>query len=219
MDKFFDNFYNYAGFGPAIETREVPASSLKKYKNKLPDQLLSYWRSYGWSGYANGLFWLADPEEWHGVLEAWIGDTPLMEKDAYHVIARGAFGELYLWGERTGASISVRSAWGMIFPSFNEIQFLEYGPDFAMQLFFCSQIRKSMDLQDVDEKPLFERALKKLGRLTHNTMYGFSPALSVTGEPRLENLKTVDALVHLEILAQLTPREIMLDINKMVRDN
>ena len=76
-----------------------------------------------------------------------------------------------------------------------------------------------MDLQDIDEKPLFELALKKLGPLTHNTMYGFSPLLSVTGEPRLESLKIVDALVHLELLAQLTSREIMLDINKMVRDN
>ena len=76
-----------------------------------------------------------------------------------------------------------------------------------------------MDLEDVDEKPLFERAFKKLGPLTHNTMYGFSPVLSVTGEPRLESLKIVDAQVHLELLAQLTPREIMLDINKMVRDN
>ena len=79
-----------------------------------------------------------------------------MEKDAYHVIARGAVGELYLWGERTGASISVLGAWGMIFPSFNEIQFLENGSDFSVQLFFSSQIRESMDFKDADEKPLFE---------------------------------------------------------------
>lgn len=219
MDKFFDNFYNYAGFGPVIEAREVPASSFKKFKNKLPNQLLSYWQSYGWSGYANGLFWTVDPEEWDDVLEAWVGETPLMEKDAYHVIARGAFGELYLWGERTGASISVLSAWCMIFPSFNETQFLEDGPDFSMQLFFSSMNRKSMDFKDVDGNPLFERALKKLGPLSHNTMYGFIPTLSVTGEPRLENLKIVDALVHLEILAQVTPKQIMLDINKAMRSN
>lgn len=219
MDKFFDNFYNYSGFGPAIEAREVPTASFIKYKNKLPNQLLSYWQRYGWCGYANGLFWTVDPEEWDDVLEAWIGETPLMKKDTYHVIACGAFGELYLWGERTGASIFVRSAWGTIFPRFDENQFLEDGPDFATQLFFSSKNRKSMDLDDVDDNLLFEHALKKLGPLIHNTVYGFVPALSITGEPRLENLKILDALVHLEILAQLTPKRIMLDINKIARNN
>ena len=86
-----------------------------------------------------------------------------------------------------------------------------------MQLFFSSMTRESMEFKDVDGNPLFEKALKKLGPLSHDTIYGFVPALSVTGEPRLENLKLLDALTHLEILAQMTPKQVMLDINKIAR--
>lgn len=50
-------------------------------------------------------------------------------------------------------------------------------------------------------------------------MYGFVTALSMTGEPMVENLQKLDAMVHLEILAQLTLKQIMLDINKLARES
>ena len=49
-------------------------------------------------------------------------------------------------------------------------------------------------------------------------MYGFVTALSMTGESIVENLQKFNAMVHLEILAQLTPKQIMLDINKLARE-
>ena len=219
MDKFFDNFYNYKSFGPAMAPRKVPAASIAKFKGKLPDKLLEYWQAYGWCGYAKGLFWTVDPDEWDDALEAWIGDTTFMEQDAFHVIGRSAFGDLYLWGERTGPSLFVRSAWGMIFPDFDPVAFAKRGPDFSLQLFFNSTTRKAVDLNDIQEKPLFERALKKLGPLDHDTLYGFVPVLAVSGEPKLANLQKLDAQVHMEILAQMTPKQIMQDINKLARDS
>ena len=62
------------------------------------------------------------------------------------------------------------------------------------------------------EKPLFNRALEKLGPLDHDTMYGFVPALALSGSPKLENLQKLDAHVHLDILSQLGERRIMRDI-------
>jgi hypothetical protein len=219
MDNLFSDFYNYEGFGPEIASRKVPEASYLKYQNKLPHQLLQYWHDYGWCGWGKGLYWTVDPEAWDDVLEAWIGDTPFMEQDAYHVIGRNAFGGLYLWGEKTGASLHINSPWGMIYPDFDPVTFAERGADFSVRLFFSCMSRSGKDLNDIHEKPLFERALKKLGPLDHDTMYGFVPALSISGEPKLENLQKLDALVHLEILAQLTPKKIMLDINKLARES
>ncbi len=218
MDRFFNNFYNYEGFGPAIQSQPASQEAIEKYKGKLPDKLLEYWELYGWCGYANGLFWTVNPEEWDDALEAWIGDTELMEVDAYHIIARSAFGELFLWGERTGNSVRINSPWGMIFPRFNQERFNKIGPDRSAQLFFASNDREHLDLNDVNDKPLFQRALKKLGPLDHDTMYGFVPALAMTGEPKLEDLQILDAHVHLEILAQMTPKQIMADICKLARE-
>jgi hypothetical protein len=219
MDKFFDNFYSYAGFGPEIAQREVSASSLGKYRGKLPDKLLEYWQEYGWCGYAEGLFWTVNPEEWEEELDAWIGETPFMEQDAYHVIARGAFGDLYLWGEKTGPSLRVCPPSGLIVPRFQPDEFAERGADRTVQLFFSAKSRKSIDYEDEDDKPLFNRALERLGPLDHDTMYGFVPALALGGIARQENLQKLDAHVHMEILAQMAPKEIVLDIVAVSRSS
>ena len=87
-----------------------------------------------------------------------------------------------------------------------------------MQLFFGSISRKSFDTNDENEKPLFERALAKLGPLDHDTMYGFVPALALGGKAMLDNLQKLDAHVHLNIIAQVTERQIMRDIAKDARD-
>jgi hypothetical protein len=212
MDRYLENFLGFKRFGPAIASEPVPEEKVAKFRGKLPNKLLEYWQNQGWCGYADGLFWTVDPDEWEGELGDWIGDTPFMEQDAYYVIGRSAFGELFLWGERTGQSLKVVTPFGMIFPSFNAKEFAMDGPDLAMQLFFSTSSRGSMDMRDQQEKPLFERALAKLGPVSADTLYGFVPALGLGGEPKLENLQIVDAHVHLNIIAQMTDRQTMRDI-------
>ena len=212
MDQFMKNFLDYEGFGPPFASCSVPRAKIEQFRGRLPDKLLEYWQEYGWCGYAKGLFWTVDPDEWEDELETWLGDTPFIESDAYYVIRRTAFGGLILWGEKTGQSIKVNTAWGMIFPSFNEAEFKKDGPDLSLQLFFSSFSKDRIDLLDEDGGRLFERALKKLGPLDHDTMYGFVPALALGGGPKLENLQKLDVHVHLNILSQLTERKIMRDI-------
>ena len=40
MNKFFENFYNFAGFGPEICSVSPKVDVLNKYKGKLPENLL-----------------------------------------------------------------------------------------------------------------------------------------------------------------------------------
>ena len=212
MDQFMENFLGYEEFGPPFARRNVPPEKIQKFRGKLPDKLLEYWQTYGWCGYAKGLFWTVDPNDWEDTLEEWIGDTPFMGKDAYYVIARSAFGEFILWGTKTGPSLSVVPAYGWVFPAFDPETFARRGPDKELQLFFSANSRSSYDLTDTEDKPLFERALATLGPLDHDTMYGFVPALALGGEPNLENLQKLDAHVHLSILSQVTELQVMADI-------
>ncbi|MDR0777426.1 MAG: DUF1851 domain-containing protein [Azonexus sp.] len=213
-----EEFLGFEGFGPPMARRDVPPEKINKFRGKLPDKLLEYWQEYGWCGYGKGLLWTVDPDEWEDELDAWIGDTDFMEQDAYYVIARSAFGKLILWGERTGQSLKVVTPYGMIYPAFDEDEFRKRGADRSVQLFFAATSKESYDETDINEKPLFERALKKLGPLEHDTMYGFVPVLALGGEPNLENLQKLDAHVHLDILSQVTERQVMRDIAKDVRD-
>ena len=214
MDARFAYFYNDEGFGPAIETRSVPAAKIEKFRGKLPSQLLTYWQQYGWSGYGKGLFWLVDPDEYEPALEAWIGDTPFMESDAYYVIGRSAFGELYLWGTKSGRSLKIFSLGGMIFPSDDSESVAQGKADHLIQNFIAFQDAKYLDQKDHLGKPLFERALKTLGPLAADEMYGFEPALAIGGKADLKNLRKVKIVEHLVMLAQLGERQIMRDIVK-----
>lgn len=218
MDQFMENFLEYEKFGPPVARRDVPPEKIERFRGKLLNKLLEYWQECGWSGYGKGLLWTVDPDEWEDALEAWIGETEFMERDAYYVIARTAFGELILWGEKTGQSLKIITPYGMIFPSFDENTFRKRGPDLSIQLFFSSSSKDRFDLIDGDKAPLFERALEKLGPLDHTTMYGFVPALALAGEPALDHLQKLDAHVHLDILSQMTELQVMGDIAKDARD-
>jgi hypothetical protein len=217
MDPFMENFLGFEGFGPPINRRDVPADKIEKFRGKLPDKLLEYWRVFGWCGYAKGLLWTVDPDEWDGAIEDWFGDTPFVENDAYYVIARSAFGKLVLWGTRTGQSLRVNTPHGRIYPSFDP-QFKADGPDLSLQLFFSASSREIFDGTDTEDEPLFERALAKLGPLYHDTMYGFDPALALGGEPKLERLQKVDAHVHLNILSQVTELQVMADTARIASE-
>jgi hypothetical protein len=214
MDESFAYFYNDEGFGPAIQTQTVSPQKIEKFRHKLPDQLLSYWQQYGWSGYGKGLFWFVDPDDYEPALEAWIGDMPFMEQDAYYVIARSAFGELFVWGTKSGQSLGVKSSWGMIFPRDNSERVAQGRADQLVHSFIVSMDKKRLEQKDDLDKPLFERALKNLGPLAADEMYAFVPALALGGKADLKNLRKVKTVEHLVMLAQLGERRVMRDIVK-----
>ncbi len=208
MDENFEFFLE--NMGPCIKRRGVPSSSIERYRGKLPDQLLAYWKEYGWCGYAEGLFWVVNPEEYEPVLEACIGNTFFMEKDAYHIIARSAFGHLYFWGEKTGDSLRILPWNALAFPSNESERFISQKKNNeVLQWFFGGLDKCYLEIEDDHEKPLFDRALKKLGRLSSDEIYGFVPALALGGPAELNHMEKLKAVEHLVFLAQLAPLEIM----------
>lgn len=216
LDEDFDFFYRDQGFGPQIDSVPVPQSVVDSYRGKLPDALLAYWRELGWGGYGNGLVWLVDPRDYGDVLNAWIHGTDLYSRDRYHVFARSAFGDLYAWGERSGPSVTINSAYSMIFPSDSSEKVAQgkNRADSLMRNWFSSREKESLDLTDDKEQPLFERAVKLLGRPGPDEMYAFVPARALGGPSRLDHLQKVKAVEHLMFLAGLQPAEVMLDIVK-----
>lgn len=199
MDEYFEMFLEE--LGPATHMRQVPHASIERYRGKLPQQLIAYWQAYGWCGYADGLFWTVNPEEYEPVLSAWIGATPFMEKDAYHLIARSAFGELYFWGERSGDSLKLFAPGAYCFP---RESLFKNDLERRLRMFFSNRDRNENDFAD-----LFSPALKKLGPLDYDEMYGFVPALALGGPSDLAHLQKVKAVEHLVFLAQLESLEIM----------
>ena len=196
--------YFISKFGEATRRAEAPASSIQKWREKLPVQLLKYWQEEGWCEYAKGLFCTVDPNEYEDLVDEWLRDTKLDELDAFHVIARSAFGDLYACGEKTGRSVTIACAINMISAIPKELKPKTSAElDLSIRSFFAFSKPTRFDMKDENGQPLFERALAKLGPLEYDEIFGFEPAIVLGGKMRLENLTKVKLDAHLTILRQL----------------
>jgi hypothetical protein len=217
MNNFFENFYNYAGFGPAIKSVNVDNNVINKYQGKLPARLIEYWQEYGFCGWGDGAFWTVNPDNYTDILSAWLQDTEFEKRvfegiDIYHVIGVGAFGRLFIWGENSGQSIKINTNFGMILPSDKTADLMKKGGDRLVDSFYSCMTKSAVEEEDLNGKSLFDRAKNKLGTLANDEMYGFVPALALGGEPKLENLQIVKKLEHLSFLADLGDKKVMADI-------
>lgn len=200
-DEFFQSLID--SLGEANSHRQVPSSSVEKYRSILPGSLLGYWREEGWCSYADGLFWIVNPDSYKPTLDSWLQGSGLDEIDNYHVIARDAFGSLYAWGERYQRKITISSLAGGIVALKGQLQKPNPQPDRALGIFLGSISRESLDFEDNHGKPLFRRALMKLGPVGESEMYAFEPALCIGGKADLEHMVKLNMDVHLTILEQL----------------
>lgn len=188
-------------FGEASTKVAASPADIAKWQGKLPDRLLTWWADEGWSGYANGLFWLVNPDDYEDLVDEWLDGTRLDEVDAFHAIARTAFGELFLFGETTGRSVKVVCPTHAIF-----VRDLKRKTPQKLDTSLRAFIALDQDTCDLDDgagKPLFRRALDTLGALAPDEMYGFEPAIVLGGKMQLENLRKVKLDQHLTILRQL----------------
>ena len=125
-----------------------------------------------------------------------------MQQDAYHIIARSAFGDLYFWGEKTGSSLHVFAPGAFCIPE--ESLSVAEDMNFEMQLFFGALDREGNDFEN-----MFTPALRRLGRIKYDEMYGFVPALALGGASSVDHLERVKAVEHLVMLAQLAPLRVI----------
>ncbi|MCT9253865.1 type VI secretion system immunity protein, TaeI family [Acinetobacter baumannii] len=193
--------YFYEKYGQPIDKVEVTEDIIKKYRDKLPESILEQWQLFGFAGYLNGLYWITNPDDYAEVIYDWLEETPLLDDDVYHVLARSAFGKLLIWGERSFNRYYILTMEGVLY---------DYGvrdqeADFYGEDFFFFSTKDSLDHIDKNGKKLFDRAVKKLGVLKADEMYAFEPALALGGEESLTYLSKVNLPVHMKLLKQVTP--------------
>ena len=199
-DEDFEGFIE--DFGEATEQAPVSDADVATWSGILPNQLLHYWKDEGWCGYANGLVWTVNPSEFEEIKDEWLRDTFLPQVDNFHVIARTAFGKMFLWGEKTGNSVVISPCTNMISGLEKNLKRTIDDPDFYVRTFFGFLTKNRCDVKDEDGRRLFDRAVKKLGPLRSDEVFGFEPALVLGGRMDLNNIRKLNMDVHLTILRQ-----------------
>jgi len=208
-------------FGEPTHRIAVPPDSIERWRGRLPDQLLAYWQEEGWCGYADGLIWTVNPDDYEDLIGEWLEDTPLEGLDSFHVIARTAFGKLFACGERVGPVVTAACPLHAIIALASELHAKSPADlNFEVRGFFAGSTWRGCDLSTDNDGPLFERALAKLGALAPDEMYALEPALVAGGIIALENLARVKLDPHLTILRQLatpTMPYAHIDIDKLMQ--
>jgi len=195
MDVVFSIFLET--FGAPIGQQPVPPAAIDHYRGKLPNRLLAYWQDHGWCGYGDGLFWVVNPQEYQKVVASWLAGTHFEACDTYHLIACSAFGDLYLWGEKTGSVLTIAAFHSRYIEGAHSSGDEERDNKIHGLLMWLMTEGTYFD-------ELFDPARERLGTLGVDEMYGFVPALMLGGSGSLERLKKLKVVEHLLLLSQLS---------------
>jgi hypothetical protein len=190
----------YGAFAPV---ERVSAADVEPYRGKLPESLLTLWLECGRGAWLDGRFQFCDPTRYHPILELVFGtDADFSSRDCLPY-GFTAFGELLVWSQRHQVvKVDLRFGW-VTAPKMNAQT--RAPDDLIIGITTLPALNSSNgDMVGADEKPLFNRAVAKLGQLELGEAYGFVPALALGGEAKLGNLKRLKAFEHFSILAQST---------------
>jgi len=209
MQKYrFDEYFDYMleKIGEPHDIQKVDEAVIERYKDKLPEQLFKYWREIGWCGFGNGLLWMVNPAEYEDILTYWLGNSDLGDRDDLSVIARSAFGKLYVWASKKGEILSINPHTNMMMYDNEKDEKNNYTKEEEnkyMRYFWSHQKKNFLDFKDESDQPLFNRALEKLGPLKSDEMYGFKHHYRLGGKMELENLEISKLEVYQHIASQL----------------
>jgi hypothetical protein len=168
-----------------ISEEFLPEKTLKKIAKEIDEPYSDFLREHGVAGYDNGFIWSVDPYEFTDQITNW-----KLNKKTDHIIARTAFGDLFLW---TGRKVM------MVQVNYNKIA--EYGGDSIARLYDISFLNPRA-MTKMFYKDLFDKAVKKLGPLKPDECYGFVPALPLGGKEDVKNLQKIQLKPYLEMLSQ-----------------
>lgn len=167
------------------KVKEVENELIKKYKGKLPDEILDIWREYGFGTFYNDYLKIIDPEEYQELLENsyFLGDVSIP-------IMVTAFGDLITWEKNKYVGI-VKYRYGV-----NDV--IEAGFDF-----FIDDVQFGL----LDEKHLsikqYNDAIKKIGELEYDECFGYVPLLALGGKESVDNLKKVKIREHIALITEM----------------
>lgn len=196
MDQYASYFVD--NFGEPSEVAQVPAAKFAKYEQALPECLLGLWRKYGWGGFKHGLFFLVDPDEYESIGNAWVKDLQEFSEAGIRVFGRSAFGCLYAYHPASAKVLSINCPMGYIMTQKRQ----PTGNIDLMQTFFAAAEPSTFDLVGADKRPLFDEAVKTLGSLKPNEVYGFEPLLALGGMVDVAHLRKMPIHQYLEIIGK-----------------
>ena len=192
---------------------------LDKYRNILPDELLSLWEKYGFTSFLEGGFYLTNPDDYTQLLKEYLTNTPLANRDDLYIVVKDAFGVLYIWEKNKGEIATIDLLVNMVFFSADvDRKFImsREEENLEMSSFLALMSLRSIDKKDKNDNMLFQRCFDKFGRVESNQMYGYKLLSPLGGEKVIKNFDKVDLFVYADIQLSIElPTFSVIDLENM----
>ena len=145
--------------------------TIKKYREKVPTELLLVWTEYGFGSILDGYLKVINPDEYSPIIE-----MSYFRADISIPIFITAFGDIITWEENKYIGI-IRYKKG-------SFQIISSGFKY-----FFSDLQDDYFIEKYLEIDKYNEAIKNLGLIQYDECFGYVPLLGLGGSEKVENLK------------------------------
>lgn len=169
-----------------IKKYDVSEELFKEYEGKLPNEVITFWKEFGFGTFYDGYLKAINPNDYKELIE-----KSYFQGDVSIPIFATAFGDLITWEEEQYV--------GIVKYRYGENDVIYSGFDF----FFDDLTDGELDEEYLSIKQ-YKAATKKLGSLEYDECFGYVPLLALGGKESVNNLKKVKILEHIALITEMT---------------
>jgi hypothetical protein len=174
---------------------DVPQEVIDKYKNLLPNELISIWKTMGFGIYENGYLQIINPMEYDFVFQ-------YIDKSLEPTIVWGmtALGDLLLWEGNNNWTVAADEGNRSVFLNVRNTKRRMMGHN--IDVFLDILVNDIDDLTKYYKAQPYLEIKDKLPPLEYGQCYGYMPAIALGGSASIKNLKIVGAKTYIDIIGQ-----------------
>lgn len=191
----FTNFINQ--FPPSEDLVKPSEKTLNFFKDKLPEDLISFWKQYGFGNFGNGIIKVINPEAYSEVLGIWTGRAN--DWSRIPILVSG-FGDIFYYRRIDSENEDV----SVVDIHHRRIKVCTDYESYTLKFFFEEYITNDNFSAPYLRKELFAKSTGKCGNLKNDEIFFFVPALIMGGgaEDNTTIEKGID-IVHQQLLFQM----------------
>lgn len=180
FETFFEKYPDYL-------IVERPGEELMNhFRNKLPTQLIDFWKAYGCGTFMNGYLMIVNPSKYQPVF-----DEAYDNEDNEIVFAVTRLGDFLTWTGDAVRAVYFKNGFDSI---------IESGDD--MEWFFDMDLADDGFLKANLNDKNYQTAKQRLREPQFDECFGYVPLLGLGGAEKAENLQIVKIKEHISIIAQ-----------------
>lgn len=177
---------NYEVLKDFKKVSDVPQEIITEYEGKIPQDIISLWKEYGFGSFFNDYFRVINPHEYEDIVRESYYDgesaIPLMVT---------AFGDIIIHDGTINKLVNL---------------LYRYLDLTVLGEFFFRNLPSETYIKDKIKNKQYTKALQKYGPLEFDECFGYVPLLGLGGKESIGNIQKVKTREHIELITQMVGR-------------